>query len=229
MFSERAGLSARLFSRMTMTRTRTLLAPFSLALALLGCGAAATQIAERPVDRLAPTTLYPMIANAQWVYDVDTGGDEPPTLGIFEVIEAEGNTRRIANNRGMDRSGHVRHAEPITYEVTPEGIRHPASEGWLLRAPIEAGAEWTSMGGRTARVTDLDARVEVVADTYEHCVEVTETGGEDGRTVRTVYCPEVGPVSIESSLTTELTMRTVSTRARLRSYDDGSGGFDEEE
>ena len=216
---------------MTMTRPSSLLAPSPLALALLvaGCGAATTQIAERPVDRLAPTTLYPMIANAQWVYDVETGGNEPPTLGIFEVIEAEGSTRRIANNRGMDRSGQVRHAEPITYEVTPEGIRHPASDGWLLRAPIEADREWTSMGGRTARVTDLDASVEVVNDTYEHCVEVTETGGEDGRTVRTIYCPEVGPVLIESSLTTELTMRTVATRARLRSYDDGSGGFDEEE
>ena len=52
-----------------------------------------------------------MRENAQWVYDVDTGGGEPPTLGIFEVIERQGTTVRIANNRGMDRTGNVRHGD----------------------------------------------------------------------------------------------------------------------
>lgn len=177
------------------------------------------------MDRLAPRTLYPMLEGAQWVYDVDTGGPEPPTLGIFEVVESSGDTRTIANNRGMDREGRVRHSEPVTYELASDGIRHPASGGWILRAPIEEGAEWEGMGGRTARVTNLDATVEVVAGTYEHCVEVTESGADDGRTIRTVYCPRVGPVEIESRIETELTMRSVATRARLRSYDDGTGDF----
>ena len=196
--------------------------------ALAGCGPATPEVAEIPIDRLAPTTLYPMRENAQWVYDVDTGGGEPPTLGIFEVIERSGDTVQIANNRGMDRDGQVSHGDPIAYEVGDEGIRHVQSDGWLLRRPIEAGAEWPGMGGRQARVTDIDATAETFAGTYQHCVEVTETGDEAGRTIRTVYCPEVGPVIIESSLSTEITMRTVSTRASLRSYDDGSGGFDDE-
>jgi hypothetical protein len=192
-------------------------------LLLPACGPATPDVAEPEVDRLAPTTLYPMLEGSQWVYDVDTGGPEPPTLGIFEVVEATGDRRTIANNRGMDSQGQVRHGEPVTYEIAPEGIRHVASGAWVLHAPLEAGAEWDAMGGRTARVTDIDTSVEVVAGTYEHCVEVTESGGEDGRTVRTVYCPRVGPVEIESRMETELTMRAVSTRARLRSYDDGTG------
>ncbi len=189
---------------------------------LAGCAGTATSAAGPRADRLAPTTLYPMLEGAQWVYDVETG-PEPPTLGIFEVVEVRGDLRAIANNRGMSADGVVRHGEPTTYRIEPEGIRHLGSGGWVLRAPIREGAEWDGMGGRTARVTSIDASVEVVNETYEHCVDVEETGGEDGRTVRTVYCPEVGPVLIESRLETQLTMRTVSTRARLRSYDSGTG------
>ena len=186
-----------------------------------GCGPATPQAEEPSVDRLAPTTLYPMEPGTQWVYDVDTGGGEPPTLGIFEVIEAVGHQRLIANNRGMTSAGQVRHGDPITYEITPDGIRHPSSGGWLLRAPLREGAEWDGMGGRTARVTDLDASVEVFAGTFEHCVEITETGGEDGRQVRTVYCPQVGPVLIESSMDMRLTTRQVATTARLRTHAPG--------
>ena len=106
--------------------------------------------------------------------------------------------------------------------ITADGIQYVAG-GWVLRAPVAEGAEWEAMGGRTARVTDLDATVEVFAGTYEHCVTIEETGGEDGRVVRTTYCPQVGPVVISSSMDTELTMRSVSTEARLRSYDPGGG------
>jgi hypothetical protein len=194
-----------------------------LVVLLIGCGAATPEVASSPRDRLAPTTLYPMNEGAQWVYDVETGGPEPPTLGIFEVIEVRGNERSIANNRGMSADGSVRHGEPITYEIVPEGIRHVATDRWLLRAPIRENAEWEGLGGRTARVVDTDASVEAINETYDHCVDVQETGGEDGRTVRTVYCPEVGPVLIESRMESQLTMRTVATRARLRTYDPGGG------
>lgn len=196
--------------------------PFTaLLLGIAACGPAVPEVAEPEVDRLAPTTLYPMPDGAQWVYDVDTGGNEPPTLGIFEVIESVGDTRQIANNRGMSANGQVTHGDPIGYRIEAEGIRHSASGTWVLHTPIEQGATWDAMGGRTARVVDLDHTVEVVAGTYEHCVVVEEDGGEDGRVVTTTYCPQVGPVVIESSMETQLTMREVATRARLRSYDPG--------
>lgn len=196
---------------------------FASLLALPACGGATAEVARPRGDRLAPATLYPMIEGAQWVYDVDTGGPEPPTLGIFEVVSVEGDRRSIANNRGMTREGQVRHGDAITYEVTRDGIRHVASGGWVLRAPVREGAEWEAMGGRTARVVDTDASVEVVAGTYDHCVDVEESGGEDGRVVRTVYCPDVGPVLIESRMESRLTTRSVATRARLRTYDSGGG------
>ena len=97
-----------------------------------GCGPATPQAEEPSVDRLAPTTLYPMEPGTQWVYDVDTGGGEPPTLGIFEVIEAVGHQRQIANNRGMTSAGQVRHGDPITYEITPDGREQ--ARAWLRSA-----------------------------------------------------------------------------------------------
>jgi hypothetical protein len=188
---------------------------------LAGCGATSTPTARPRGDRLAPATLYPMIEGAQWVYDVHTGGDEPPTLGIFEVTSVEGARRSISNNRGMDSRGQVTYGDAIVYEAEADGIRHVASGAWVLRGPLRDGATWEAMGGRTARVVDLDASVEVPAGRYEHCVEVEETGGEDGRTVRTVYCPEVGPVLVESRMSSQLTLRSVGTRSVLRSYDEG--------
>lgn len=188
-----------------------------------GCAASVGTDAATPrTDRLAPSVLYPMIEGSQWVYDVDTGGEEPPALGIFEVIESEGDRRRIANNRGMSADGQVRYGEPMDYEVSAEGIRHVASNRWILRAPIREGASWPALGGRTARVTDDDVSIQVAAGTFDHCVAVEESGGEDGRTVRTVYCPEVGPVLVETRMSTQLTTRTIATRSSLRSYDSGA-------
>ena len=192
-----------------------------LLLALAGCGAATTDVVEPELDPLAPTTLYPMGEGAQWVYDVDTGGDEPPTLGIFEVVYVNGNDRRIANVRGMNARGIVTHGDAIGYRIERGGIRHLATGTWVLREPIAVGASWEGMGGRTARDTDIARRVEVVAGTYEGCVVVEESGGEDGRVVSTTYCPRVGPVIIESTLRSELTNRTIGTQARLRSHDPG--------
>lgn len=190
---------------------------------LVGCAPAQRDAAAPARDRLAPATLFPMLEGAQWVYDVDTGGGEPPALGIFEVTSAEGSRRSIANNRGMGAGGRITYGEPVEYEVTADGIRHIASGGWVLRAPIRVGATWDAMGGRTARVTNDDVSVEVVAGEYEHCVEVEETGGEDGRVIRTVYCPSVGPVVVESRMDSHLTTRSVVTRSVLRSYDSGGG------
>jgi hypothetical protein len=199
--------------------------PVILLLAV-GCGSVAPRVQMSEAVRLTPTTLYPMNEGAQWVYDVDTGGDEPPTLGIFEVTEVRGDQRSIQVNLGMDSEGTVTYGDATVYEVTDEGVRHVASNGWLLRAPLREGAEWEGLGGRTARVADLDVAVEVMAGNFEHCVAIEESGGEDGRVVRTTYCPEVGPVMVESTLEAQLTLRTVSATSRLRAYDPG-GGDDE--
>jgi hypothetical protein len=185
----------------------------------LGCGAASPTTSTPEGDPLDPQSLFPMPLGTQWVYDVQTDPRDPPTLGIFEVIEAEGNRRVIANNRGMV-GGEVQWAEPVTYELSAEGIRRDGA--WWLRAPIEVGATWQTIGGRRAEVLSVDRTVEVFAGTFEGCVEIEETGDRAGRRFHTIYCPGQGPTRMQTQLSTTLTMQTVETIAELRSFFLGS-------
>ncbi|MGF1464615.1 MAG: hypothetical protein ACFCGT_00650 [Sandaracinaceae bacterium] len=181
-----------------------------------GCGAATPSANEASADPLAPSSLYPMTLGSQWVYDLRTG-PEPPSLGIYEVVEADGPRRTIAVNRGMDAEGTVGYGEPDHYDVTAEGIRHVASGAWVLKAPIRVGATWPALRGRTARVQAVDVGVEVIAGTFDDCVSVVETG--EATEVRTVYCPGVGPAILEVHLELQLASGGAEIEGRLRSYD----------
>ena len=46
--------------------------------------------------------------------------------------------------------------------------------------------------------------IEVPAGQFTDCVRIEEDGGEDQKTVETVYCPGIGPVYVETSM--QLTM-----------------------
>lgn len=172
---------------------------------LAACGSTQSPEDAEPVtvDR-----LYPLAAGQVWSYNVDTGGDEPPTLAISRVVAVEGNRFEIQNNR----------SDSVRYEVRPEGIFAVATESWLIRNPIEEGREWPAGSGRTARIAAMGLRIETDAGTFERCVRVEEGGGRDGRRIATVYCPDVGPVIVESSMDAQITGRTATVRAELLGY-----------
>ncbi|MCA9616424.1 MAG: hypothetical protein H6722_28465 [Sandaracinus sp.] len=182
--------------------TRTALPLF--AFLLLACGGA-----QRPVDRGPVTSerLYPMSEGSVWTYDVATGVG-PDVLAISRVVAIRGTSVEIRNDGGQS----------LTYERRAEGIFEPASSSWLLHDPIEVGATWDAGAGRTARISATDERVDVMAGVFESCVRVEETGGEDGRLIATVYCPDVGPVIIESRMTAQLTGMEASVRGTLRAF-----------
>lgn len=177
----------------------------AMLMVLVGCGPAQTPEDAEPVtvDR-----LYPLGEGQVWSYNVDTGGDEPPTLAISRVVAVEGNRYEVQNNR----------SDTVRYEVRPEGIYAVATESWLIRNPIEEGREWPAGSGRTARIASTDVRIDTAAGTFEHCVRVEEGGGRDGRRIVTIYCPDVGPVVVESSMDAQITGRTATVRAELLGY-----------
>jgi hypothetical protein len=170
----------------------------------LACGGAA-----RPVDRgpVTPDRLYPMTEGSVWTYDVATGVG-PDVLAISRVVAVRGSSVEIRNDGGQS----------LTYERRAEGIYEPASSTWLLRMPLDVGATWDAGGGRTARISAIDEHVESMAGTFDGCVRVEESGGDDGRRIATVYCPDVGPVIIESRMTAELTGMEASVRGTLRAF-----------
>ncbi len=184
---------------MSMTRL-----PLAL-LVLTACGGAPSAGPREPVTA---ARLYPLGPGLVWSYNVDTGLGEPPTLAISQVVGAEGERFEVQNNR----------SDVVVYERRPEGIWRVASETWLLRNPIEVGAQWDGPGGRTARITSIDEAVETSNQRFEHCVRVEEAGGADGRRIATVYCPDVGPVLVESEMRTQLSGRDATVRAVLLGY-----------
>jgi len=176
-----------------------------LLLFLCACGGA--QDAGEAETEIDPSRLYPLKEGNVWTYDVDTGVDLS-ALGISRVVEVQGPRVTVENNGSSQ--------DAIVYEIRPEGIYRVASETWLLRRPIEVGATWPGAGGRQARVTSIDERVEVGAGTFDGCVSVEE---DDGRqSVTTIYCPDIGPVVVDTRIQTELSGETVVVRGELRAH-----------
>jgi len=179
----------------------------------LGAAAALVTVAcastVRPASpkTIEPRDLYPLEIGNAWSYDVDTG-ESSTTLAVSRVETFDG---RIAE---------VRTAQTLLrYEVLPEGIRVPPGNEWVLRAPFEEGATWPGRGGRTARLVSMGLRVETRAGTFDDCVLVSEIGGKLELEVRTVYCPRVGPVSVESTMHSNLSDRALTVSAKLRGYE----------
>ena len=154
----------------------------------LGCGGA--QDAGAGEEGIDPARLYPLQEGNVWSYDVDTGIET--VLGTFRVVDVQGPRASVEVNGGV---------ETLVYETTPEGIRRPNEEVWVLKRPVQVGARWPAPGGREAEVLSIDARVEVFAGTFEDCVEVREADAR--QTVTTTYCPDVGPVVLVTEATSE--------------------------
>jgi hypothetical protein len=158
-------------------------------------------------DRLSVERLYPLRAGSVWTYDVDTG-EGPPTLAITRVVSSSDKQAEVSSG-----------GAPIRYEQRADGLFRTDREVYVLKLPLRVGATWDAGQGATAEVTDLDKRVSTVAGEFSGCVEVRESAGASQKQVRTVFCPDVGPVELESTLQLAITGRGARVLARLRGYD----------
>lgn len=180
---------------------RACLATIVVAALLSGCAAA-----ERPTRPTALTvrSLYPLQAGNAWSYDVDTG-DGTAILAITRVTAVRGNVVEVVTGE-----------TPSHYELRPDGIWRVERGAYLLHAPIAVGESWPSGGGLTATIERTEVSVETTAGHFDRCVEVREDGTATGGTIHTTYCPEVGPVLVQTA--TALSHTTARVEARLRGY-----------
>jgi len=172
---------------------------------LVGCGGASQHGRAGPIDA---NSLFPLHEGNVWTYDVDDGSGEN-VLHFIRTAAEEGHGRF----QMLSPSG-----ESVYYEAREDGIYNATVEAWMLRNPIRQGTDWDAMGGRTARITQIDQTVELPAGRFTECVVVSETGSSSGLEVETTYCPDVGPVIVESRMTMDLSEQTVRVVARLRAY-----------
>lgn len=187
------------------TRSNTLTLALLLILPLfVGCGGAQPTTAQ-------PTTLpkhhawrlFPLLDGSAWAYDVDTG-DGDNVLAVTRVIGVTGNLVDVVT--GND--------DVARYEQREDGIFRLATGAYLLKHPVEQGATWPSGGDKTATIIDVNMAIETLAGAFTECVAVEEVGAESGLTIRTVYCPDVGPVEIQSHM--QLRDQVARVIARLR-------------
>jgi hypothetical protein len=172
---------------------------------LVACAGSKPRLSS--VDPIELGEFFPLHSGNAWSYDVDTG-EPSTTLGVTRVEAFDGHLAEVRTGRAT-----------VHYELLAEGIRVPPEDVWLLRAPLQEGASWPARGGRTARVVSIDTRIETLAGKFEHCVEVSETGGKLELEIRIVYCPGVGPVALDSTMRSETSDRVVTVFARLRGYE----------
>lgn len=81
-------------------------------------------------------------------------------------------------------------------EIEKQGIRL-ANGGWLLKAPLEVAAHFKGQFGEVV-VRSIDAQVQVPAGRYSGCVETIEESPAVKKRVVTVFCPDIGIVSLDA-------------------------------
>lgn len=98
--------------------------------------------------------------------------------------------------------------------VSAEGVQH-STGGYLLKAPLEPGAEWKGQFG-TVRMASIDRAIRTPAGGFKACIETIEEALTPPKRATSIYCPDVGLVSlhIEGALGEE----AMSVATTLRSY-----------
>ncbi len=188
-----------------MSSSVKLLRAFALCLGLAGChGAAAKNAGDA---KLTVERLYPLRAGSVWSYDVETG-EGPPTLAITRVTSA-------ANGSAQVSSG----GAPITYEQRADGLYRTDRGVYTLKTPLAVGTRWATTQGGSAEITAVGTHVSSLAGEFEGCLEVRESEPASQKQVRTVFCPDVGPVEVESTIALQLSQRGARVYAKLRGYD----------
>lgn len=173
---------------------------------MFAAACAGTQTKPTAALEITPATLYPLAEGNAWSYDVDTGeGDS--VLAVARVARKVGEIAEVVTGG----------SEALRYEPKSDGIARVGSEGYVLKAPLDKGASWTSGPGRTALVSEVDVRFESAAGRFRACVVIDERDPASGQRTFTTYCPGVGPVQVISEM--DVRGQTLRVIARLRGYD----------
>lgn len=164
--------------------------------------------AEAPGPR-APTPAaegveryMPLPAGFVYQYDVETDAGETGRMMMHVSRPREG----LAE---LDVAGKVQRLE-----VSADAVRHTTG-GYLLKAPLELGAEWKGQFGKV-RVASVTRSIRTPAGAFEACVETVEETSAPPKRATSVYCLDVGLVRLQ--IEGELGEEAASVETTLRSY-----------
>lgn len=177
----------------------------------VGCGAAKSGgDAKGPTKHSGVLRYYPLDPGMQWSFMLRESPAAPGLLVVTKVVAFDGTNAEL-------RTG----TSTTALRVAPDGIVREPQHTYLLRWPVELGAKWPTSPGASLEVTAVDQKVTVEAGSFEGCIETTERfGGDEAKVIRTVFCPEVGPVTLEATAL-GLEGGAVTQRATLRAFGPG--------
>ncbi len=169
-------------------KSRRPLTPYVALVLAAGCGSpqAPKTAADRsdtvpagPVDRFLPFRAGTVLAYES--EDENTG-----QRGVVMLRVSRPRPDRVELNDG---------AQVQRLDVDATGISH-ATGGFLLKAPLVSGATFPGRFGEVT-ITRTDVSVQVPAGRFTGCLETEEAapGGQGKAT--TVFCPDVGIVSLD--------------------------------
>jgi hypothetical protein len=124
---------------------------------------------------------------ADTVYQFETFSENTGEKGVL-MMSVDRPTSKTATLMVGGRSQRL--------ELDPAGIRL-ATGGWLLKAPLSAGARFRGQFGEVV-VMSIDRAIEVPAGKFKGCVETKEESTAVQKRVTTVFCPDVGIVLLEA-------------------------------
>jgi hypothetical protein len=90
---------------------------------------------------------------------------------------------------------------------------------YTLKLPLAVGTRWDAGQGGFAEITAVGQHASTLAGEFGDCLEVRETDPAAQKVVRTVFCPDVGPVEVESTIVLQVSARGARVLAKLRGYD----------
>ena len=171
---------------------------------VLGCAPAAEAPGPRaPAPAAEGVERYlPLPEGFVYQYDVETDAGETGRM-MMQV------SRPRAGLAELDVAGKVQRLE-----VSADAVRHTTG-GYLLKAPLELGAEWKGQFGKV-RIASVTRSIQTPAGAFEACVETVEETSAPPKRATSVYCLDVGLVrlQIEGALGEE----AASVETTLRSY-----------
>lgn len=156
----------------------------------IGCAHAPPKDAQG--RELEPRDYYPLAVGNAWEYEVVALG-APPESDRVEIVKQEGGI-------AVDSKGQKIWSDAF-------GVRD--DKRYLLRKPLEVGAEWTNVVSVSSteryRVAAVGAGCAAPAGQYENCVTIESRNrirGDDYLVNEMVFAPGVGIVRVTTTLET---------------------------
>lgn len=158
----------------------------ALVLTALGCSGAgpASSTASSPTAPASSLERYLPLQDGT-VYSYETLAENTGERGIL-VLRVRRPRAERAELIGASRTERL--------DFAPDAITY-ATGGTLLQQPLTVGATWKGRSG-SVRLVNVDRSIVVPAGQFTGCLETLEEAPE--LRVTTVFCPEVGIVSIDA-------------------------------